>query len=406
MGEGHCAIPGALVEVAAHRVQPVVAGDPGIAIERRQQPESLCRPAHHGCGHGMVERHHRVVRHRLQQVVEPEDPGPVGRFRAPRRAVQPRDRGLELVGADGAARQGAGEDRGALGDAALVPAPAVLLVERDQLAALSAAGQPPGVGEQHEREQSGYLPVLRQPRVEPSGEPDGLLGEVHPVQPGSAGSGVPFVEHQVEDVEHPVEPLGAVRGLGMGEGHVGRLHGRLGPADPLGHRRFRHEERARDLRGREAAYRAEGERDGGRRGQRRMAAHEQQQQAVVPLRPELVPRVRGGGPGEVVGGALLPPVAGLLAPAVIGEPAEGDPVEPAAGIVGKAGHRPLAGGGDQRLLHRVLRRGEVVVAARDSGQHLRRELAQQGPDAGSGLRPAHLTPDRGARSSPDAPRSE
>jgi hypothetical protein len=51
-----------------------------------------------------------------------------------------------------------------------------------------------------------------------------------------------------------------------------------------------------------------------------------------------------------------------------------------ARIVGRAVPGPLHGRGDQGLLHAVLRGGEVVVAAHERAEHLRRQVTQQVPD--------------------------
>ena len=58
----------------------------------------------------------------------------------------------------------------------------------------------------------------------------------------------------------------------------------LGAADPLRHRRFGHEERVGDLGGRQAADRAQRERDRRRARERRMTAHEEQDAACRPGR--------------------------------------------------------------------------------------------------------------------------
>ncbi len=68
---------------------------------------------------------------------------------------------------------------------------------------------------------------------------------------------------------------------------------------------------------------------------------------------------------------------------------QGDVVQPAARVGGDALRRPLRGGRDQRLLHRVLRGGEVAVAAGHRAEHLRREVAQQAPDGGLHVRHRH-----------------
>ena len=71
------------------------------------------------------------------------------------------DGGLELVGADRAPGQRVREERDALGDLWLVPERSVLQRERDQLPSGARTRQTPRVGQQHEREQSGDLRVVR-----------------------------------------------------------------------------------------------------------------------------------------------------------------------------------------------------------------------------------------------------
>ena len=65
-------------------------------------------------------------------------------------------------------------------------------------------------------------------------------------------------------------------------------------------------------------------------------------------------------------------------------------VQPAARVVAALPRRPLARRRDQRFLHRVFRGGEVVAPTRDGAEHLRRQLAQQMPDAASAAGPSHL----------------
>ena len=84
-------------------------------------------------------------------------------------------------------------------------------------------------------------------------EPDRLAGQIVPRQRVAGRGGIPFVEHQVDDVQHGVEPLGqlgARRHL-VRDPRVADL--RLGAHDALGDRRRRGEKRARDLLGGEPA---------------------------------------------------------------------------------------------------------------------------------------------------------
>ena len=65
---------------------------------------------------------------------------------------------------------------------------------------------------------------------------------------------------------------------------------------------------------------------------------------------------------------------------------DGDRDQPAARVVRDAVARPLRGGREQRLLHRVLGGVEVPVAAHQRAEDLRRQLAQQVLDAVAGTR--------------------
>src|SRR5678815_3946651 len=62
---------------------------------------------------------------------------------------------------------------------------------------------------------------------------------------------------------------------------------------------------------------------------------------------------------------------------MIGHPPHGDLDQPAARVVGDPVRGPLLRRRDERLLHRVLRGGEIAEAADHRAEHLRRELAQQ-----------------------------
>ena len=91
--------------------------------------------------------------------------------------------------------------------------------------------------QQEQRKQSRDLRVVRGRGQLPS-QPDRLRGKVDI-------AAVALVEHQVQHLQHGAQVAGAIQ--------PDVAHGALGPADPLGHRRFGHEVRLRDLAGGEAA---------------------------------------------------------------------------------------------------------------------------------------------------------
>jgi len=390
------AVPGHLEQMRPHRFQPVVTGDPPVGFEPSEPLEAGPGALGHRDRDGVVQRHHRIVVDPQEQFVERGDLRPVGHLGTDGLVVDRGDRRLKLVGADAAPRQRRGDERDALGDLGLVPAPPVLLGQRDQLPGRARAGGPPGVGEQHQREQPGDLAVAGQQPADDPGKPDRLGRQVRAEQPGPGGGGVPFGEDQVEDVQdhrEPLLPLGLVR---HPEWHpaVRDLH--LGASDPPAHRRLGDQERAGDLGCGQAADRAEGQRDlrGGR--QRGVAAQEQQDERVVGLRDRGV-----GGRSQPLtgrdlpGGRFFPPPPGLLAAQQVGQPAGGDRDQPAARVARNALGRPLGGRRQQRLLHRVFGGVEVPVPPHQRAEDLRRQLAEQ--VLGRGL--AHGQGSRSARDS-------
>ena len=75
--------------------------------------------------------------------------------------------------------------------------------------------------------------------------------------------------------------LGLFVGCGQAKGDAGFFDGLLGAADALRHGCFGDEKGMGDFDGLEAAYCAEGESDCRRRGERGMAAHEEEDEGVV-----------------------------------------------------------------------------------------------------------------------------
>jgi hypothetical protein len=100
-----------------------------------------------------------------------------------------------------------------------------------------------------------------------------------------------------------------------------------------------------------------------RRGQRRMTAHEQQHQCVVPLR-------RLGAGQLAQRGGFLPAPPRLVAAVLVGQPPHGGLDEPTARVVRQPLGRPVHRGGQQRLLHGVLGGVEVAVASHDRAEDL------------------------------------
>ena len=214
-------------------------------------------------------------------------------------------------------------------------------------------------------------------------EADRLVAQLVADELVTRGRGVPLVEDQVDDAEDAAEALRELRARGhpVGDVRVGDLA--LGAHDPLAHRRLAHQERARDLARAEPAERAQGERDLGGRLQRRVAAGEDQPQAVVHDRWCLV------GERVVLARALLQ-LGQSCRPQVLRPPAA-DPVDraplggrrqPAARVLRHAVARPRGGGRRVGVLERLLGEVEVADVADQHREHRAVVLAERTVDVG------------------------
>ena len=93
-------VSGHLEQMGANGVEAVVAGQSSIGVERFEQLESGRRAVHHGRGDGVIERHHGIVGHALEQAIQRQDLRPVGILGSRRFVVDGRDRGLQLIRAN------------------------------------------------------------------------------------------------------------------------------------------------------------------------------------------------------------------------------------------------------------------------------------------------------------------
>ena len=128
-----------------------------------------------------------------------------------------------------------------------------------------------------------------------------------------------------------------------------------------------------------------------------MTAHEHQRERVILLEAHLTEDGRDHRlDGRVLGGdGLLAAAARDVASHFVGEAPNGDLIQPPSWIRWDAFGRPLRRRGDERFLHSVFRRGEVLVPSCDGAEHPRREVAQQVPERGVGgffrRRPGHMS---------------
>ena len=196
------AVAGHSSRCARTACEPVVAGEP---LVRRARRAGRARPraVHHGHRDGVVERHHGIVGHPLQQLVQRQDLRPVGVLGAgrPRRAP-PRS------------RPGAGTGRSARADRAPVTSatPSAISSRSQRLRSCSSSGisspsgpvraGAAGVGEQHQREQPGDLAVVGQQPVQLRASRIASADRSGALQVAARRCGVALVEDQVEHVQH------------------------------------------------------------------------------------------------------------------------------------------------------------------------------------------------------------
>ena len=145
------------------------------------------------------------------------------------------------------------DERFAFRDGGAVPQRPVLIREQHQIPLGVGPRGAACVDQQHQREQSLDLRLVRQELFEDAAEANRLVGKVRAQQCGTATGGVGLGERDVDDAEDRRQAAGqlvrsrdAVRDLRLTDLA-------LRPRQPLGHRRLRHQERPGDLGGRQPA---------------------------------------------------------------------------------------------------------------------------------------------------------
>ena len=246
-----------------------------------------------------------------------------------------------------------------------IPQRPVLLLEEQQASRLVAARPQPGRVQVHEREQGEGLRdrahgVLREER----GQPDGLVAQLAADRLLRVRGEIALVEEQVEHRVHARQPgpqrlerrrLDVGRSLAqpVARARQALVHVRLGGEQPQ-----------RDLRGAEAAQRLQ------RQDQPAIPAEwpsSQQTKSIRSMSSATSPaKYDGAGWSPLsatsVGGPLQNPEPAGLPPQVSDQVVVGDPVQPGAGIVGKALRRPGRERGHERALDRVLHELEMPHA--------------------------------------------
>ncbi len=187
--------------------------------------------------------------------------------------MQRGDRRLDRVLAATAEREGTVQRRPSLLDLALVPERAVLLGQQHH-GAVGEAGLAAAVVQLHQRQQGVDLGLVGHQFDQRPPQPDRLGGEL-------VATAVALVEDQVDDRQHRLQPLGQEVVGGDPEGDPGVPDLSFRPHQALRHRRLRDEEGAGDLGGAEAAQGPQRQRHLGLGPERRVAAGEDELQALV-----------------------------------------------------------------------------------------------------------------------------
>ncbi len=218
------------------------------------------RPVAHRHRNGTVERHHRARSHVEQGVVEPDDLVPIGVGWVRSLGVDSGDRRLGLVLTRHPPPQGPGEDLYALRHHGVIPQLALLFFEEDKAAVVCDPGAAPGVGQQHQGEQTTHLRLVGHQAPEDAGQPNRFLAQIEPQKIVPGRSHVAGGECQIEGRQHPVEPVGQLVGTGDPVRDPGRGDLALRPDQSLCHGRLVDQKGAGDLGGGQPAEQPEGER--------------------------------------------------------------------------------------------------------------------------------------------------
>jgi hypothetical protein len=259
----------------------VRAGEPGVVGDGVDHAEPHRRSLGEGHGHRPVELDDGRRCHPGKLAVERGDLRPVGVRPRRRGGVQSGDGGLELVGARPAAQQRPLQLRGALGDADVIPAAAVLVLEQHQVAAVRHPGVAPAVLHQHQRQQAPGFRLVGHELDDQPAQPGPLVAQLAADQLVPGRGRVSLREHQVDAGQHRGQSLWQQVGRRHPEGDGGGADLGLGPHQPLRDRGLGSEEGPGDLRGLQPAHQAQREGDLGGGGKGGVAAREDQPQLVV-----------------------------------------------------------------------------------------------------------------------------
>ena len=228
------------------------------------------------------------------------------------------------------------------------------------------ARRAPGLDQQHQRQQATGFGFGQQFHQQ-GAEPDGLAGQIRTRQVLAGRGEIPFIKDQINHLQYGVEPFVELLPFRHLIGNAGLADLVLGAHDALRHGRRGHQIGAGDFLGGEVAHFPQGQRHPGVGGQRRVAAGEDQPQAVIFQLFFLAGRrhVLFQAPGDLLLGGVE---AGPSAQGVDGlEAAGGD--QPGPGLFGNAVPWPLLHGGDEGVLQSLLGQIEIAQQTDERGQH-------------------------------------
>lgn len=118
------------------------------------------------------------------------------------------DRGLNLVRPRLSSPQSAFDQGRAFGDLGVVPAGAVLILQKNEVAGVIDAAGSASIHEEQQREKAADLRFLRQKIGQCPSEADRLLAQFQPHELVAARRAVTLREHQVDDPQDRGEPFG------------------------------------------------------------------------------------------------------------------------------------------------------------------------------------------------------
>ena len=372
----------------------------------------------------VIQHHHGIVGHALEQIVQRENLRPIGILGSRRFIVNRGDRGLQLIRADRAFRQRRGEQRDALGDRSFDPTrtdpgssagstrrPAPVRAERRASVSSMSASSP--ATSPSSREQS--MDDMRVSRI-------ASRARSSRCKCGPAAAGVAFVEDQIQDVQHRRSRSARSCAVGRRKGYARRFDALLGAADALRHGRLGHQEGVAIS----AVVRPPTARSVRAIAEDGVSAGWQHMKSRISVSSSLgsdlgIGRRRRAAPISLAAATVS---AARRAISLRTGPVmrrEATWISQARGLSGTPSRGHCAARRDQRFLHGVLGGGEVTKAADHRAEHLRRQLAQQvlGTDVPGwrhrvpvylqhfGRRPAHHRPhfDRHVQAAPPRARA-